>query len=130
MRCKYNVCEDCGYKTECEIFNDSREYSETFNRQNTEIIESRKEIIKQKQENAELKAKLYGGGYEAVITKKDADIYLPEKTNLEQRSQLKKATEIIRDLYYTIQSRIVYTNNIPIEDEMARAKEFIQKAES
>ena len=36
-------------------------------------------------ENAELKAKIYGGGYEAVITKKDADIILLEHLLKEQK---------------------------------------------
>ena len=34
-------------------------------------------------ENAELKMKIYGGGYEMIITKKDADIILLEKENAE-----------------------------------------------
>lgn len=41
-------------------------------------------------ENAELKAKIYGGGYDAVIAKKDADIILLEKQNSELKKQIEK----------------------------------------
>jgi hypothetical protein len=39
--------------------------------------------------------------------------------------QLTKAKEIIRSLYFIIQGRIDYKGNIPLEDEMYRANQFL-----
>jgi hypothetical protein len=38
-----------------------------------------------------------------------------------------KTKEIIRSLYFIIQGRIDYKGNIPLEDEMYRAKQFLEK---
>lgn len=43
--------------------------------------------------------------------------------------QLTKATEIIKGLYFIIQSRIDYENNTGIADEMWRAGQFIREIE-
>ena len=42
-----------------------------------------------------------------------------------QTIQLTKAKEIIRSLYFIIQGRIDYKGNIPLEDEMYRANQFL-----
>lgn len=39
--------------------------------------------------------------------------------------QLTRAKEIIRSLYFIIQGRIDYKGNIPLEDEMYRANQFL-----
>ena len=41
--------------------------------------------------------------------------------------QLIKAKEIIRGLYFVIQGRIDYKGNIPLEDEMYRAEQFLSE---
>ena len=46
-----------------------------------------------------------------------------------EKSKLTKAKEIIRSLYFVIQGRIDYKGNIPLEDEMYRAKQFISEVE-
>lgn len=46
-------------------------------------------------ENAELKMKIYGGGYEMIITKKDADIILLEKENAELKEQNRNYEQLI-----------------------------------
>ena len=43
--------------------------------------------------------------------------------------QLTKAEEIIRSLYFIIQGRIDYKGNIPLEDEMYRANQFLKEIE-
>jgi hypothetical protein len=43
----------------------------------------------------------------------------------EKDEQLTKAKEIIRSLYFIIQGRIDYKGNIPLEDEMYRANQFL-----
>lgn len=56
---------------------------------------------------------------------------LQEKLEEEQRKNnglsdnLTKAKEIIRSLYFIIQGRIDYKGNIPLEDEMYRANQFL-----
>lgn len=45
----------------------------------------------------------------------------------DQKEQLRKAEDIIRSLYFIIQGRIDYEGNIPLEDEMYRAKQFLNK---
>lgn len=52
-------------------------------------------IEKLEKENAELKMKIYGGGYEMIITKKDADINLLEKQLKEQKEQNKNYEQLI-----------------------------------
>jgi hypothetical protein len=43
------------------------------------------------------------------------------------RKKMIKTKEIIRSLYFIIQGRIDYKGNIPLEDEMYRAKQFLEK---
>ena len=43
-----------------------------------------------------------------------------------QTIQLSKAKEILKSLYFIIESRIDYKNNIGIADEMWRAKQFLK----
>lgn len=55
----------------------------------------------------------------------DLDIYeevCEERDKLE--GQLTKAKEILKSLYFIIESRIDYKNNIEIADEMWRAEQF------
>jgi hypothetical protein len=49
------------------------------------------------------------------------------KENTELKEQLTKAKEILRSLYFIIQSRIDYKNNIGIADEMWRAEQALKK---
>ena len=64
-------------------------------------------------ENAELKEKLgiYQKGMFDEIEKRDIN--------------LTKAKEILKSLYFIIESRIDYKNNIEIADEMWRAEQFL-----
>ena len=52
-----------------------------------------------------------------------------EKQKKKDEEQLNKAREIIRSLYFVIQSRINYKGNIPLEDEMYRAEQFLSEVE-
>ena len=52
------------------------------------------------------------------------------KENTELKEQLIKAKEILRSLYFIIQSRIDYKNNIGIADEMWRAEQALKKEAS
>ena len=45
----------------------------------------------------------------------------------QQTIQLTKAEEMLRSLYFIIQSRIDYKNNIEIADEMWRVKQFLEE---
>jgi len=47
----------------------------------------------------------------------------------QQTIQLTKAKEILRSLYFIIQSRIDYENNTGIADEMWRAEQFLKEIE-
>lgn len=49
--------------------------------------------------------------------------------NNEFAEQLTKAKEIIKDLYFIIQYRIEYKDNIPLNDSMSRAEQFIKEIE-
>ena len=73
-------------------------------------------------ENAELKDKLKN--LESVAEVRLANWQKYEKENKELKEQNNKAKEIVRGLYFIIQGRIDYENNIAIADEMWRAKQF------
>ena len=49
-----------------------------------------------------------------------------ETENAELKETIHKAEEIIRGLYFIIQGRIDYENNIGIADEMWRARQFFE----
>ena len=68
-------------------------------------------------ENAGLKARLHA-----------INLLTPEleKMSKLKNQQLTKAKEILRSLYFIIQSRIDYKNNIEIADEMWRAEQFLK----
>ena len=81
-----------------------------------ELTEVYKKVEQLEKENAELKNernafKMYSDGAEL------------DAINLNE--QLTKAKEIIRSLYFIIQGRIDYKGNIPLEDEMYRANQFL-----
>ena len=61
------------------------------------------------------------------ITQRLNRIEALEKENTELKEQLTKAKEILRSLYFIIQSRIDYKNNIGIADEMWRAEQALKK---
>ena len=75
-----------------------------------------KRIAELEKENAELKSD--NTEWERASDKWKS-VY--ELTN----NQLTKAKEIIRSLYFIIQGRIDYKGNIPLEDEMYRANQFL-----
>ena len=50
-----------------------------------------------------------------------------KRENAELKEQNNKAKEIVRSLYFIIQGRIDYENNIGIADEMWRAEQFWKK---
>ena len=100
------------------------------------------------EENAELKAKIYGGGYEAVITKKDADIILLEHSLKEQKelhksvcdqlththrnlgNQLTKAKELIKKLKALYLYPVVTKDDVKRQDEiLAEAEQFLSEVE-
>ena len=66
-------------------------------------------------ENAELKAKVYGGGYEAVITKKDADIILLEHLLKEQK-----------ELHKSVCDQLTHTHR-NLGNQLTKAKELLAK---
>ena len=73
------------------------------------------------QENAELKEKLKPENCLKLLAKEGYIKFTSE--------QLPKATEIIKGLYFIIQSRIDYENNTGIADEMWRAEQFLSKVD-
>ena len=77
-------------------------------------------VQKLEKENAELKKK--------NLDTQDA-VTMQMYTNKANKEiadrQLTKAKEIIRSLYFIIQGRIDYKDNIPLEDEMCRANQFL-----
>lgn len=70
--------------------------------------------------------------YSATL-RKEIDEYTNSHTLCAKFNELKeqnnKAKEIMRSLYYIIQGRIDYENNIGIADEMWRAKQFLKECE-
>ena len=102
------------------------------------------EIERLKKENAELKEHIKADCIDCAdyiknqkLKKENADLktdkqYWEQKGNRlitewrETLDQLTKAKEILRSLYFIIQSRIDYKNNIGIADEMWRAEQFLK----
>jgi hypothetical protein len=78
-------------------------------------------------ENAELKEELknWKDEWQEQVQKAIDEGY----ARTQQTIQLTKATEILRSLYFIIQSRIDYKNNIEIADEMWRVEQFMKKIE-
>ena len=84
-----------------------------------------RKIAELEKENAELKglkdvAILIRANNDTVVTLMQLNNKLVSKIQ-----QLTKAKEILRSLYFIIQSRIDYKNNIEIADEMWRAEQFL-----
>lgn len=73
-----------------------------------------KNLLELEEENAELKAKIYGGGYEAVITKKDADIILLEHLLKEQK-----------ELHKSVCNQLTHTHRNP-RNQLTKAKDHIR----
>ena len=65
-----------------------------------------------KKENAELKMGIYGGGYEMLITKKDADIILLEKQLKEQEEHHKNVCEILTNTHRNIREQLTKATEI------------------
>ena len=111
------------YDVEHDLFHPQNVYSDEY------ITPTFVEYVqKLEKENAELKAKIYGGGYKAVIAKKDADLFLLNKTNLEQRSQLRQfnnAKEIIKGLLQ-YRDRMLFENK-DYEKLIAEAEQFLSE---
>ena len=82
-----------------------KEYSATLRKENAEL---KSENQKWKDEWQEQVQKANDEGYARTL----------------QTMQLTKAKEILKSLYFIIESRIDYKNNIGISDEMWRAKQF------
>ena len=97
------------------------QYSELYD-EGTKQIQRAYELGKSEleKENAELKKK--------NLDTQDA-VTMQMYTNKANKEiadrQLTKAKEIIRSLYFIIQGRIDYKGNIPLEDEMYRANQFL-----
>lgn len=79
-----------------------------------------KDYCELEKENAELKKQL-------EMSNKVYNDNLDYSHHIEE--QLTKAKEEIRSLYYIIQYRINYENNIEIADEMWRAEQFLKESE-
>ena len=62
-----------------------------------------------------------------LLDKQIEATYKLDKENVELKETIHKAEEIIRGLYFIIQGRIDYENNIAITDEMWRAEQFWKK---
>lgn len=89
------------------------------------LLEPReKRIAELEKENAELKEKLKPENCLKSLAKSGFVKFTCENGN--EHKQLTKAKEIIRSLYSVIQDRIDYKGNIPLEDEMYRAKQFLR----
>lgn len=63
--------------------------------------------------------------YELNVAK--LEIEKLEKENEKLKIQNTNAKEILRSLYFIIQGRIDYTNNVQITDEMWRAEQFLKQ---
>lgn len=118
-------CNNCG-KVNCE----------NFQRQRVDCCGQWKSFIdyisELEKENFRLNQIILGNEEEIADLKKNCEEY--SKTFNRQndeivtlREKMIKAKEIIRSLYFIIQGRIDYKGNIPLEDEMYRAKQFLQE---
>lgn len=88
-----------------------------------------KRIAELEKENAELKAKIYGGGYEAVITKKDADIILLEHLLKEQKELHKSVCNQLTHTHKNLRNQLTYAKT-SIQDLLDNTDEYArQRAE-
>ena len=87
-------------------------YGDYLDDVNAEILKRFNRLAELEKENAELKD--------------DNKIMADNYSKMEQKfyDNLTKAKEILKSLYFIIESRIDYKNNIGIADEMWRAKQF------
>ena len=92
----------------------------TLQEQRTEsVLKMQERITELEKENTKLK-----GLVNQYKASKCSSISLVNR-NMIMSDQLTKAKEIIRSLYFIIQGRIDYKGNIPLEDEMYRANQFL-----
>ena len=91
------------------------EYCANTNNIQEDVLRLRIENERLKKENAELRMKIYGGGYEMIITKKDADIILLEKLLKEQKEHHKSVCEQLTNTHRNIR------------EQLAQAKEIIKR---
>ena len=87
------------------------------------VDKQQKRIEELEKENAELKSEnqKWKDEWQEQVQKATDEGY----ARTLQTIQLTKAKEIIRSLYFIIQGRIDYKGNIPLEDEMYRANQFL-----
>jgi len=89
--------------------------NERLRKKNTELEEGNKSLKKQVT------------ALEITTTELDQHLHSVGYENFQYKEQLAKADDIINDLYYVIQGRIDYTDNIPLNDTMERANSFINR---
>ena len=105
---------------------DSDRYAPTFCKLERAYIcgrrKSEEQIEELEKENAELKSEnqKWKDEWQEQVQKANDEGY----ARTLQTMQLTKAKEILKSLYFIIESRIDYKNNIGIADEMWRAKQF------
>ena len=83
-------------------------------------------------ENAELKQKIYGGGYEMMITKKDADIILLEHQLKEQKNLHKSVCEQLTNTHRNLGNQLAQAKEIIkylVNAYPIITKETLEKAE-
>lgn len=98
----------------------------------TALFEQVEEEVNQEQKIKELETKVKEWQalqemFEGKSFKLEGEIANIHKENAELKETIHKAEEIIKGLYFIIQGRIDYENNIGIADEMWRAKQFWKK---
>lgn len=87
-----------------------------------ELIITLKGIADVEKENAELKEK-----NNSLVASSKTIISLSDEIETRTMEQLTKAEEIIRTLYFIIQGRIDYEDNIQIKDSMDLARAFLNE---
>jgi hypothetical protein len=98
-------------------------YKKAENKKDIIIRQQKKQIKELEQENERLKGDLElweSGGCRATNLFECSVVK-------ELKEQLTKAEEIIRTLYFIIQGRIDYENNIQIKDSMDLAQAFLMR---
>ena len=93
-----------------------------------------KRIAELEKENAELKAKANALENANKAMSKELDDMTSGgisvlKNVVRSKEQLVQAKEILRGLYFIVQSRIDYENNTGIADEMWRAEQFLKEVD-
>lgn len=91
--------------------NEVKSWYEIQGNQQNQIDTVLKEVEQVKNENKELRRQLEGR--------------IEVNDNLQIENE--RAEEIIKDLYFIIQSRINYECDVPLKDSMARANRFLEK---